>query len=61
MIAAKDKIDQASFALDQATKITQNYEKYFGVPYPLPKQGPIVCIQIYVYAEYLKESAGKLK
>jgi len=38
VIAAKDKIDQAEFALEQATLITQNYEKYFGVPYPLPKQ-----------------------
>jgi len=38
VIAAKDKIDQAKFALDQATKITENYEKFFGIPYPLPKQ-----------------------
>jgi len=38
VIAASDKIGQANFALDQATKITENYEKYFAIRYPLPKQ-----------------------
>ena len=45
MIAAPDKIDQAQFALDQAVQITDNYEKYFGVKYPLPKQG-MECLLI---------------
>ncbi|XP_023337481.1 glutamyl aminopeptidase isoform X2 [Eurytemora carolleeae] len=38
VIAAHDKISQAKFALDQAVQITQNYERYFGIPFPLPKQ-----------------------
>lgn len=38
VIAAEEKIDQAKFALDQATQITENYEEFFGIPYPLPKQ-----------------------
>ena len=39
VIAAKDKLDQADFALHTAAKITEHYEKYFGIRYPLPKQG----------------------
>jgi len=38
VIAAKDKLDQADFALHTAAKITEHYEKYFGIRYPLPKQ-----------------------
>ena len=38
VIASKDKIDQTSFALDTAVAITDYYEKYFKVGYPLPKQ-----------------------
>ena len=38
VIASKDKIDQTSFALDTAVAITDYYEKFFKVKYPLPKQ-----------------------
>ena len=39
VIAAQDKLDQADFALHTATQITEHYEEYFGIKYPLPKQG----------------------
>ena len=39
VIAARDKLDQADFALHTATQITEHYEEYFGIKYPLPKQG----------------------
>ena len=39
VIAAENKIDQTKFALDAAVELTDYYEKYFGVKYPLPKQG----------------------
>ena len=39
VIAPENKISQADFALDQAIKITENYERFFGIDYPLPKQG----------------------
>ena len=39
VIAPENKISQANFALDQAVQITQNYERFFGIDYPLPKQG----------------------
>ncbi|XP_075693217.1 endoplasmic reticulum aminopeptidase 1 [Rhinoderma darwinii] len=32
------KIDQATYALDAAVKLLDFYEKYFRIPYPLPKQ-----------------------
>ena len=38
VIASQDKIDQTSFALDTAVAITDYYEKFFQVKYPLPKQ-----------------------
>ena len=38
VIAAQDKLDQADFALHTATQITEHYEEYFGIKYPLPKQ-----------------------
>ena len=41
VIAAKDKLDQADFALHTATEITEHYEDYFGIKYPLPKQGTV--------------------
>lgn len=37
--APTDLLPQASFALSTATKILEHYEDFFGVPYPLPKQG----------------------
>ena len=36
---AEDKLEQADFALKTATNITEYYEHYFGIKYPLPKQG----------------------
>ena len=36
---AEEKLDQADFALKMATNITEFYEQYFGIKYPLPKQG----------------------
>ena len=36
---AEDKLEQATFALKTAANITDYYEKYFGIKYPLPKQG----------------------
>lgn len=39
VIAAQNKIDQTQFALVAATNITDYYEEYFGIKYPLPKQG----------------------
>ena len=38
VIAAPDKIDQTEFALKAAVELTDYYEKYFGINYPLPKQ-----------------------
>lgn len=38
VIASVDKIDQADFALHTAANITDYYETYFGIDYPLPKQ-----------------------
>ena len=38
VIAAPGKIDQTNFALEAAVNLTDYYEQYFGVRYPLPKQ-----------------------
>ena len=38
VIAAKDKITQADFALQSSTKIMDFYDDFFGVSYPLDKQ-----------------------
>ena len=37
--APTDLLPQANFALTTATKMMDHYEVFFGVPYPLPKQG----------------------
>ena len=39
VIASKDKINQAEFALGAATKLMDYYTEFFGIPYPLKKQG----------------------
>ena len=39
MYAPSDLIDQADVALDAAVDIIYFYSEFFGVPYPLPKQG----------------------
>ena len=38
VIASKDKIAQADFALQASTKIMDFYDEFFGVSYPLDKQ-----------------------
>lgn len=40
--APKDMIPQADFALKTATDIMDYYEEFFGVEYPLPKQGQCI-------------------
>lgn len=37
--APNELLPQANFALSIATQMMDHYEDYFGVPYPLPKQG----------------------
>lgn len=37
--AVPDKINQAHYALDAAVTLLEFYEDYFSIPYPLPKQG----------------------
>ena len=50
VIANKEKIGQAEFALDAATKLMDYYTDFFGIPYPLPKQGiPYLIFLPYVY------------
>jgi len=34
-------LGQAKFALQTAVQLTDYYDNFFGVPYPLPKQGDI--------------------
>ena len=43
VIASKDKISQAEFALTSATKLMDYYADFFGIPYPLQKQGKITA------------------
>lgn len=39
MYTVPGKIKQADYALDTAVTLLDFYEGYFGIPYPLPKQG----------------------
>ena len=39
VIASREKISQADFALDAAVKMLDFYDDFFGLPYPLAKQG----------------------
>jgi Aminopeptidase N len=39
--APPDLLPQAKFALNTSTHMMDFYEEFFGVPYPLPKQGKI--------------------
>lgn len=34
-----EKINQAEYALNTAVTLLDFYDDYFGIPYPLPKQG----------------------
>lgn len=40
--APNEMISQASFALSTAADAMDFYEEFFGVPYPLPKQGKLL-------------------
>ena len=37
--APAEQIDQTTFALEMSTKVLTYYEDFFGVKYPLSKQG----------------------
>ena len=39
VFAPEDQISQASYAVEVAVKVLNYYNNFFGVPYPLPKQG----------------------
>ena len=39
VFAPEDQISQASYALEVAVKVLDYYNSFFGIPYPLPKQG----------------------
>lgn len=43
-------ISQANYSLRVSSYILDYYEKFFGVPYPLPKQGGHVCLFCKLYA-----------
>lgn len=36
-----EKINQAEYALNTAVTLLDFYDDYFGIPYPLPKQGEL--------------------
>jgi len=40
--APPELLSQTSFALNTATKVMDHYTEFFGVPYPLPKQGNLM-------------------
>lgn len=47
--APPELLSQTSFALSTATKVMDHYSDFFGVPYPLPKQGiPNIIIMIII-------------
>ena len=39
MWAPPSQISQGSYALDIVAKTLSNYEKFFKIPFPLPKEG----------------------
>lgn len=39
-------VSQANFALETAIHIMDYFEDFFGVPYPLPKQGKFLIILV---------------
>lgn len=52
--AAEHMLPQAKYAASTAAKIMDFYESFFGVPYPLPKQGKkkisalLIHVQLYL-------------
>jgi aminopeptidase N len=40
--APNEMISQARFALSTAADAMDFYDEFFGVPYPLPKQGKLI-------------------
>lgn len=41
-----EKINQAEYALNTAVTLLDFYDDYFGIPYPLPKQGEhLFCVK----------------
>jgi len=51
--AIPKSIDQAKEALDVGTKTIANYEKYFDIPFPLPKQGWLPCILLQIFSVHV--------
>lgn len=51
--AAEDSIHAAQFSLERAVSIIDYYEEFFGVNYPLPKQGNKKYIVVYVSLNFI--------
>ena len=51
-------LNQATFALQTAVQLMDFYDDFFGVPYPLPKQGK--TLMIHMKMQYLQVSLGYL-
>ena len=45
--ATKDQIDGVEYALQIGRNISNFFENYFGVNYPLPKQGTFIILLFY--------------
>lgn len=45
--APNDMLSQANFALSTAANAMDYYDEFFGVPYPLPKQGKLNCFCVF--------------
>ena len=56
VIASKDKISQAEFALGAATKLMDYYADFFGIPYPLQKQGIFINLVVCLEETYKGQS-----